>query len=173
MSTPPESGNRPEDELVPPPYEPEPGDVPEPELVPPPYAPETVPPPEVGAHVLRRSKTDRVVAGVAGGLGRYLGIDPVILRVAFVVLTLAGLAGVLVYIIGWIAIPEEKPGEQIRTAEPSSGNTARMVVGGLLILVGGAVLLDNLIPDLSRYFWPAVIILLGAGVLFGGLGRRT
>lgn len=156
MSTPPEFGNLPEDELVPPPYE-----------------PETAPPSETGPHVLRRSTTDKVVAGVAGGLGRYLGIDPVILRVAFVVLTLAGLAGVLVYIIGWIAIPEEKPGELVGTAEHSSGNTTRMIVGGLLILVGGAVLLDNLIPDLSKYFWPAVIILLGAGVLFGGIGRRT
>jgi phage shock protein C len=114
-----------------------------------------------------------VVAGVAGGLGRYLGIDPVILRVAFVVLTIAGLSGLLVYIIGWIAIPEEKPGEEIGTAQHSSSNTARMVVGGLLILGGGAVLLDNLIPDLSKFFWPTAIILLGAGVLFGGIGRKT
>jgi hypothetical protein len=95
------------------------------------------------------------------------------LRVAFVVLTLAGLAGVLVYIIGWIAIPEEKPSENVGTAGHSSGNTTRMIVGGLLILIGGAVLLDNLIPDLSKYFWPAAIILLGAGVLFGGVGRRS
>jgi phage shock protein C len=114
-----------------------------------------------------------VVAGVAGGLGRYLGIDPVILRVAFVVLTLAGLAGILVYIVGWIAIPEEKPGEEVGVSERSSGNTARMIVGGLLILVGGAALFDNLIPDLSKFFWPAAIILLGAGVLFGGIGRRS
>ena len=156
MSTPPEFGNLPEDELVPPPYEPEP----------PPARP-------AGPAVLRRSSTDKVVAGVAGGLGRYLGIDPVILRIAFVVLTLAGLAGILVYIIGWIAIPEEKPGEQVGTAEHSSGNTARMILGSLLILVGGAALFDNLIPDLSKYFWPAAIILLGAGVLFGGIGRRS
>lgn len=156
MSTPPEFGKLPEDELAPPPYEPQSG-----------------PPPLSGANVLRRSTTDKVVAGVAGGLGRYLGIDPVILRVAFVVLTIAGLSGLLVYIIGWIAIPEEKPGEQVGTAEHSSGNTARMVVGGLLILVGGAVLLDNVIPDLGRFFWPTAIILVGAGVLFGGIGRRT
>lgn len=156
MPTPPDFGNLPEDELVPPPYEPGP-----------------TPPVATGPNVLRRSSTDKVVAGVAGGLGRYLGIDPVILRVAFVVLTLAGLAGILVYIIGWIAIPEEKPGEQVGAAQHSSGNTARMVVGGLLILVGGAVLFDNLIPDLSKYFWPAAIILLGAGVLFGGIGRKS
>ena len=67
---------------------------------------------------------------MAGGLGRYMGIDPVILRVAFVVLTLAGLAGILVYIVGWIAIPEEKPGEHVGASEHSSGNTVRMIVGG-------------------------------------------
>jgi phage shock protein C len=156
MSTPPEFGDLPDDELVPPPYE-----------------PDSSPPLSTGPHVLRRSSTDKVLAGVAGGLGRYLGIDPVILRVAFVVLTIAGLAGVLVYLIGWIAIPEEKPGEAVGAAPHSSGNTARMVVGGLLILVGGAVLLDNLIPDLSKFFWPAAIILLGAGVLFGGVGRKS
>jgi phage shock protein C len=155
MSTPPEFGKTPESELVPPPYEPAPG-----------------PSQAEGPPVLRRSSTDKVVAGVAGGLGRYLGIDPVILRVAFVVLTLAGLAGILVYIVGWIAIPEEKPGEQVGTTQHSGGNTARLIVGGLLILVGGAALFDNLIPDLSKYFWPAAIILLGAGVLFGGIGRR-
>ncbi len=156
MSTPPEFGSNPESELVPPPYDSSQG-----------------PAQTTGQPILRRSRTDKVVAGVAGGLGRYLGIDPVILRVAFVVLTLAGLAGILVYIIGWIAIPEERPGEEVGRAEHSSGNTARMVVGGLLILVGGAALFDNLIPDLSKFFWPAAIILLGAGVLFGGIGRRS
>jgi phage shock protein C len=156
MSTPPDFGKMPEDELVPPPYE---------------LGPSPVPP--TRSPVLRRSNTDKVVAGVAGGLGRYLGIDPIILRIAFVVLTLAGLAGILVYIIGWIAIPEEKPGEQVGSAQHSSGNTARMIIGGLLILVGGAALFDNLIPNLSKYFWPAAIILLGAGVLFGGMGRRS
>lgn len=155
MSTPPDFGDA-QNELISPPYEPSPG-----------------PPPTTVTPILRRSSTDKVVAGVAGGLGRYLGIDPVILRVAFVVLTLAGLAGILVYIVGWIAIPEEKPGEEVGASEHSGGNTARMILGGLLILVGGAALFDNLIPDLSKFFWPAAIILLGAGVLFGGMGRRS
>jgi phage shock protein C len=60
---------------------------------------------------VRRSTTDKVIAGVAGGLGRYLGIDPVILRIAFVLLALSGGSGVLLYIIGWIAIPQEQPND--------------------------------------------------------------
>lgn len=158
MSTPPEYGERPEDELVPPPYDP---------------AAATPAPEQTETHLLRRSTTDKVIAGVAGGLGRYLGIDPVILRIAFVVLALTG-SGILIYLIGWIAIPEERPGDNIVAARPSSANTTRMLIGGLLILIGGAVLLDRLIPNLSKFFWPAAVILVGAVVLFGGsIGRRS
>jgi len=60
---------------------------------------------------VRRSTTDKVIAGVAGGLGRYLGIDPVILGIAFVLFALSGGSGVLLYIIGWIAIPQEQPND--------------------------------------------------------------
>jgi phage shock protein C len=56
---------------------------------------------------LYRSKTDRKIAGVCGGLGKYLDIDPVIVRLAWVIFTLAGGAGLLAYIIAWIIIPEE------------------------------------------------------------------
>jgi phage shock protein C len=58
--------------------------------------------------LLRRSRTDRVLGGVCGGLARYLGIDPVAARVLYVVgsfLTGGGL--ILGYAILWIVIPEE------------------------------------------------------------------
>jgi phage shock protein C len=59
--------------------------------------------------VLRRSKSNRMVAGVVGGLAQYLGIDPVLARVLYVVLSVVSVAfpGILVYIILWIVIPEE------------------------------------------------------------------
>ena len=47
---------------------------------------------------LRRSRTDRKLAGVAGGLGRYAGVDPLILRILFVVLTIFGGSGILLYV---------------------------------------------------------------------------
>lgn len=56
---------------------------------------------------LRRSSTDQYVAGVAGGLGRHFGIDPVILRVLFVVLTFFGGAGLLVYGAIWLLVPDD------------------------------------------------------------------
>ena len=59
--------------------------------------------------VLRRSKSNRMVAGVVGGLANYLGIDPVLARVLYVALSVVsvGFPGILVYIILWIVIPEE------------------------------------------------------------------
>jgi len=56
---------------------------------------------------LTRSRDDRMIAGVAGGLADYLGIDPSLVRIAWVVLFLAGGLGLLIYIIMWIVVPEE------------------------------------------------------------------
>lgn len=56
---------------------------------------------------LTRSRTARVIAGVCGGLGEYFNIDPVIFRIAFVVLTLGGGFGVVLYLIMWVAVPEQ------------------------------------------------------------------
>jgi phage shock protein C len=72
---------------------------------------------------LYRSRTDRWLGGVLGGLGSYLGIDPLMLRLAVIVLTVLG-AGVLVpaYIVMWVVVPEEPvlaPGE----VPPASGPT--------------------------------------------------
>ena len=62
---------------------------------------------------LRRSLTDRKVAGVAGGLGRHLNIDPTILRVAFVVLCFFGGAGFVLYGAAWLLVPEEGKAQSI------------------------------------------------------------
>ena len=56
---------------------------------------------------LYRSKNDRVIAGVCGGIGRYFEIDPVIIRIIWVLLAFAGGAGILAYLISWLIIPKE------------------------------------------------------------------
>ncbi|NLT34320.1 MAG: PspC domain-containing protein [Gaiellales bacterium] len=56
---------------------------------------------------LYRSRTDRMLGGVCAGLGAYLDIDPTLIRVAWVVVSLLGGAGLLAYILCWIIIPEE------------------------------------------------------------------
>jgi len=58
---------------------------------------------------LRRSRNDRVIAGVIGGLADYLGLDPTLSRIAYVLLSIfsAAFPGILVYILLWILIPPE------------------------------------------------------------------
>lgn len=58
---------------------------------------------------LRRSRSDRMIAGVVGGLARYAGMDPTLARVIYVVASFlsAAFPGLLVYVILWLLIPEE------------------------------------------------------------------
>jgi phage shock protein C len=58
---------------------------------------------------LTRSETDKRLAGVCGGLAEYFGIDPVLVRIAFVVLAVMG-PGILLYIVLWIVMPRGQPG---------------------------------------------------------------
>lgn len=75
---------------------------------PPPPSPSPTPsasePP--GSRRLRRSRTQRVGAGVSGGLGEYFGLDPVLFRVLFATAAFFGGAGILAYLLAWAAIPE-------------------------------------------------------------------
>ena len=84
-----------------------------------------------------RAGDDRVVAGVAGGVGRYLGVDPNVVRLALVVLTFANGLGAVLYLVGWALLPDEDPAAPPPPARPP---TAERAVGlGLLTL--GTVLL--------------------------------
>lgn len=83
-----------------------------------------------GNHGLFRSKDQRVIAGVAGGLGERFGVDPVLVRIAFALLSLSGLAGVVLYAVLWATVPE---------AEGSTGpflppRTQRAVAMGMIVL---------------------------------------
>jgi phage shock protein PspC (stress-responsive transcriptional regulator) len=87
---------------------------------------------------LRRSRTDRKVAGVAGGLGRHLDIDPLILRVAFVVLVFFGGAGLIVYGACWLLVPEDGDDKAPFNLDERTRTVALVIVGvvAALALVG-------------------------------------
>jgi len=57
---------------------------------------------------LFRSKKDRILGGVCAGVADYFDVDPTIVRLIWVLLTLAWGAGLLLYIIAWIIVPEQK-----------------------------------------------------------------
>lgn len=56
---------------------------------------------------LYRSEDDKILGGVCGGIAEYVGVDPVIVRLLWVIGALAWGAGILLYILAWVLIPEE------------------------------------------------------------------
>lgn len=131
---------------------------------------------------LFRLRNDRVLAGVASGLARHFNTDPVLIRVLFIALALAGGGGVLAYIIMWAIVPEEPyqfqnfgDAAQSTTAESADQNAVNtgsntdagkgsIIAGGVLILLGALFLAEEFLPafDFSK-FWP--LLLIGIGVL--------
>jgi phage shock protein PspC (stress-responsive transcriptional regulator) len=106
---------------------------------------------------LRRSVTDRKVAGVAGGLARHLDIDPVILRVAFVVLAFFGGAGLILYGACWLLLPEEG-----RDSAPLGLDDRNR---GIALILVGVVAALALLGDTAGAFhfpWPLAFIALVA-----------
>src|SRR3954470_22247574 len=96
---------------APPPTPPTPPSTPPtpPPLDPPAWQPPPPPPGPPARPQLRRSRTDKVLGGVSGGLAEYSGIDALLWRVGFVALTLAGGAGVIVYLLLWLLMPAGPP----------------------------------------------------------------
>jgi phage shock protein PspC (stress-responsive transcriptional regulator) len=66
-----------------------------------------------GSLPLRRPTEGRILAGVAAGIARTLGVDPIIVRVGFLVLALVGGAGLPLYLAGWLLIPDEATGQSL------------------------------------------------------------
>jgi phage shock protein C len=62
---------------------------------------------------LYRVREGRVIAGVCAGIAAYFGIDPTLVRLAFALVTIFGGAGILLYLVAWIVIPDEGDGASI------------------------------------------------------------
>jgi phage shock protein PspC (stress-responsive transcriptional regulator) len=86
-----------------------------------------------------RSTNDRKIAGVAGGLGRAFGVDPVLIRVGFVIATIFGGFGLLLYVLGWLLLPADgiamaslcRTGWQVRSASIAAHARCRCRSGPL------------------------------------------
>jgi phage shock protein C len=124
---------------------------------------------------LRRSKQDRVIGGVCGGLGRYVDTDPVLFRIAFLALLIPGGAGLLFYILAWIIIPEFKSEQDEYSdalSRPLNRQTAATVVGGLLIVIGSLILIERFIDWFDpRIIGGSALVLIGAFIVWRGLKR--
>ena len=67
---------------------------------------------------LYRSRTERMVAGVCGGLAEYFNVDTTVIRVLFLVITLFGGAGLVVYVVMWILVPDASKAPPTTSAPP-------------------------------------------------------
>ena len=98
---------------------------------------------------LRRSASDRMIAGVAGGIGVHFGIDAVIVRAGFIGLAFLGGAGPFLYLIGWLALPREDSRSVIASALASE--SPRRLRGLLAVVLIGMGLL--IVASLSGKFF--------------------
>ena len=150
---------------------------------------------------LTRSKTDKVVAGVCGGLGEYFSVDPVIIRLIFVVVTMLGGAGVLAYIVMWIIVPEagqksyaetikndihdkkndkksksetgEKISKEVKEAVAKRKNDGPYLIGAILIMLGLIFLAQNFFSFINfTKLWPIILVVVGLGILLSSAEGR-
>ena len=124
---------------------------------------------------LYRSRQERMVAGVCGGLGQYFNLDPVIFRLAFVLLAFGGF-GVLLYLIFVIVVPDRPLGEPepVISGTLDSGR-GREILALILVAVGLLVLASNLrifsMPDWGQ-LWPILLIIAGGFLLMNRTAER-
>lgn len=121
-------------------------------------------------HRLHRSTTNKMMAGVCGGMGEYFNIDPTIVRIIWVILGLYGI-GIIAYIIAALVIPE---GDNYTDGE--SGHVYGAGVGGKTTLIIGCIMVAIGVLLLGRhYFWidpkivfSVIFIALGVFVIYKG-----
>lgn len=128
--------------------------------------------------VVRRDLDNRVIAGVCAGLGRRVGIDPVVFRVAFVVAAAAGGVGVVLYALAWLLLPAETPGRDLVPARALPRRASWQVAAGVGLLVLALLLF---LRELGVWFsdalvWPLVLAAMGTALIWHRstrAGRRT
>ncbi len=130
---------------------------------------------------LYKSRTNRMIDGVCGGVAEYFGVDPTLVRITWVLLALLGGSGILLYIAGMIIMPANPvlvpPAGT--SAQPASSTSNHRFWGILLVVVGAIWLMGNL--GVWHRWWgfswdlllPTVLILAGVAFLFGGRNYLT
>ena len=150
---------------------------------------------------LYRSKTNKVIGGVAGGLADYFNIDVVLTRVVFVLLALFGGGGVLIYIVMWIIVPaqdtygnntqkhgytdgstnkngvddiDESTSSEIVSNKNKKPSNTGLIAGIILIFVGLIFLADRLMPWYNiTDFWPLLLVVVGVLMITPALFKPT
>ena len=93
---------------------------------------------------LRRRSDERVLAGVASGLGDYFNVDPLLIRIALVASIVFGGLGIFLYAAAWLLVPDEASDRSIAERLLGGAGLAGGLVGGVLVLIGALVLINIL-----------------------------
>ncbi len=162
-STPPQPG-------PPPPGPPPPGPPPPPHDPAAGTLPGSTPPPgsrpvNATVRLFKRSSDDKIIAGVCGGLGRATNVDPVVYRVLAVVLTFFGGAGLLLYALGWLLLPEDRTDvsltERALGRNRGQGRTSAVALAVILV-IAAALAVSGVMNN-----WAAtVLVVLVGGAIF-------
>jgi phage shock protein C len=119
--------------------------------------------PTVAPRRLYRSRTNRTLSGVCGGLAEYYAADPTAVRLlAVLVALITGLVpGIIVYLLAAIVIPERPASDaEVLTPAAHPGQGA-LVVGLMLVVVGGVALAERLLQVDWEVLWPVALIAIG------------
>lgn len=109
---------------------------------------------------LYRSRNNKVIAGVCGGVAEYFEVDPTIVRIAWLLLAFPGGIGLIAYIVCWIVMPEKSSvvtstdfyENEHQTSEDKDKN--KKIIGIVLIIIGSVFLFDIFF----RWFDMAVVV---------------
>jgi len=132
---------------------------------------------------LYRSVSNRMIGGVGGGLGAYLNIDPIFIRLMFILLLFGTEFGFILYLLLWILIPEEgkdygfkddsfsdrvkSMGDEVQKAVTEPHPQAGLILGAGLIIIGGIIFLERL--NFSWLSWMDFDILWPLILIVGGI----
>ncbi len=145
---------------------------------------------------LYKSRKNRVIAGICGGVADYLNVDPVLIRIIAVVMLFVGGGSAIAYIVGMIIIPDEpKPVASGIETEPTStppppppgaagpsAHTGGLIVGVIMLFLGFTFLMRT-IPFFRHYywwfwdigwnfFWPSILIVIGLLIILKAVQRE-
>jgi len=136
---------------------------------------------------------DRILGGVCGGIAEYFGIDPSLVRIAWVILTLAAGSGILLYLLAWLIIPPSPyaaspaPGGQAAPSTSPSASTSPYSASyptnsGLIVvaIIGAIILMAGLMSLAQRFFLfpfsayilPLALVIVGIAVIAVAAMRR-
>ena len=149
--------------------------------------------------ILQRSQKHKIIGGVCGGIGEYFDIDPVFIRLLFIVVSIVYGMGIIAYIVLWIIVPSAPIGSAYSTTEETNYTNAdnpsdisqnndaesdtskngkntdkiRFIIGLILLFIGVLILINELVPYIdSAYIWSAAFIIVGGYLVILSLIRK-